>query len=194
MFMPQTTDVYDRKNMPKVIYCIHVLRYGLLYFDVSTSPRLSPPHPTIGNCLLDPTGFFVLCLMYYSLHLLSDLLVDPAPVAWPQPFLARARKRAQDPEPDKQRRLHRYGWSVVTLATNYTRGQTPGGYWRFLFSPVPTSLLTLADEEIASVTDDLQTYAAAMPQFGNIGGALAKEAHIDMNKSMLHWLLGCSAA
>lgn len=27
IFYPETTDVYDRKNMPKVIYCIHALRY-----------------------------------------------------------------------------------------------------------------------------------------------------------------------
>lgn len=26
IFYPETTDVYDRKNMPKVIYCIHALR------------------------------------------------------------------------------------------------------------------------------------------------------------------------
>lgn len=27
IFYPETTDVYDRKNMPKVVYCIHALRY-----------------------------------------------------------------------------------------------------------------------------------------------------------------------
>lgn len=27
IFYPETTDVYDRKNMPKVIYCIHALRW-----------------------------------------------------------------------------------------------------------------------------------------------------------------------
>lgn len=26
IFYPETTDVYDRKNMPKVVYCIHALR------------------------------------------------------------------------------------------------------------------------------------------------------------------------
>lgn len=26
IFWPETTDIYDRKNMPRVIYCIHALR------------------------------------------------------------------------------------------------------------------------------------------------------------------------
>ena len=26
IFYPETTDVYDRKNMPRVMYCIHALR------------------------------------------------------------------------------------------------------------------------------------------------------------------------
>lgn len=28
IFYPTTTDLYDRKNMPRVIYCIHALRWG----------------------------------------------------------------------------------------------------------------------------------------------------------------------
>lgn len=32
IFYPETTDVYDRKNMPKVIYCIHALRYWQMIF------------------------------------------------------------------------------------------------------------------------------------------------------------------
>lgn len=34
IFYPETTDIYDRKNMPRCIYCIHALRYvhsGLLH-------------------------------------------------------------------------------------------------------------------------------------------------------------------
>ena len=27
IFYPETTDIYDKKNMPRVIYCIHALRY-----------------------------------------------------------------------------------------------------------------------------------------------------------------------
>lgn len=27
IFYPETTDIYDRKNMPRCIYCIHALRY-----------------------------------------------------------------------------------------------------------------------------------------------------------------------
>lgn len=26
IFHPETTDIYDKKNMPRVIYCIHALR------------------------------------------------------------------------------------------------------------------------------------------------------------------------
>lgn len=29
IFYPETTDIYDRKNMPRCIYCIHALRYSL---------------------------------------------------------------------------------------------------------------------------------------------------------------------
>lgn len=25
-FFPETTDIYDKKNMPRVVYCIHALR------------------------------------------------------------------------------------------------------------------------------------------------------------------------
>uniref|UniRef100_A0A672SQD3 IQ motif containing GTPase activating protein 1 n=1 Tax=Sinocyclocheilus grahami TaxID=75366 RepID=A0A672SQD3_SINGR len=32
IFYPETTDIYDRKNMPRCIYCIHALRYLLLLF------------------------------------------------------------------------------------------------------------------------------------------------------------------
>ena len=36
IFYPITTDCYDRKNMPKVIYCIHALRFvcDVMYFAV----------------------------------------------------------------------------------------------------------------------------------------------------------------
>lgn len=27
MFHPETTDIYDKKNMPRVVYCIHALRW-----------------------------------------------------------------------------------------------------------------------------------------------------------------------
>lgn len=32
IFYPETTDIYDRKNMPRCIYCIHALRYFLCLF------------------------------------------------------------------------------------------------------------------------------------------------------------------
>lgn len=33
IFYPETTDIYDRKNMPRCIYCIHALRYFLFVSD-----------------------------------------------------------------------------------------------------------------------------------------------------------------
>lgn len=30
IFHPETTDVYDKKNMPRAVYCIHALRYASL--------------------------------------------------------------------------------------------------------------------------------------------------------------------
>lgn len=31
IFYPETTDIYDRKNMPRCIYCIHALRYSICF-------------------------------------------------------------------------------------------------------------------------------------------------------------------
>jgi Ras GTPase-activating-like protein IQGAP2/3 len=33
VFAFELTDLYDKKNIPKVIYCIHALRYGLFVWD-----------------------------------------------------------------------------------------------------------------------------------------------------------------
>lgn len=30
IFHPETTDIYDKKNMPRVVYCIHALRWASL--------------------------------------------------------------------------------------------------------------------------------------------------------------------
>uniref|UniRef100_A0A673H9P3 Ras GTPase-activating-like protein IQGAP1 n=1 Tax=Sinocyclocheilus rhinocerous TaxID=307959 RepID=A0A673H9P3_9TELE len=38
IFYPETTDVYDRKNMPKVIYCIHAL--SLYLFKLGIAPQI----------------------------------------------------------------------------------------------------------------------------------------------------------
>nr|XP_014341937.1 PREDICTED: ras GTPase-activating-like protein IQGAP2 [Latimeria chalumnae] len=38
IFYPETTDVYDRKNMPRVIYCIHALRLFLL--RIALEPKI----------------------------------------------------------------------------------------------------------------------------------------------------------
>lgn len=41
-FIFELTDLYDKKNMPKVIYCIHVLRYAFVAFFYSCIPADSP--------------------------------------------------------------------------------------------------------------------------------------------------------
>ncbi|XP_043935713.1 ras GTPase-activating-like protein IQGAP3 [Protopterus annectens] len=38
MFYPETTDVYDKKNMPRVIYCIHAL--SLYLFKLGMAPQI----------------------------------------------------------------------------------------------------------------------------------------------------------
>jgi Ras GTPase-activating-like protein IQGAP1 len=38
VFLPETTDVYDRKNMPRVIFCIHAL--SLFLFKLGISPQI----------------------------------------------------------------------------------------------------------------------------------------------------------
>uniref|UniRef100_A0A674EQ41 IQ motif containing GTPase activating protein 2 n=1 Tax=Salmo trutta TaxID=8032 RepID=A0A674EQ41_SALTR len=38
IFYPETTDVYDRKNMPKVVYCIHAL--SLYLFKLGIAPQI----------------------------------------------------------------------------------------------------------------------------------------------------------
>ncbi|KAJ7389582.1 hypothetical protein OS493_030266 [Desmophyllum pertusum] len=38
VFFPETTDIYDRKNMPKLIYCIHAL--SLFLFKLGLAPQI----------------------------------------------------------------------------------------------------------------------------------------------------------
>lgn len=37
-FQPETTDIYDKKNMPKLIYCIHALSTHL--FKLGRAPQI----------------------------------------------------------------------------------------------------------------------------------------------------------
>lgn len=37
-FQPETTDIYDKKNMPRVIYCIHALSTHL--FKLGKAPQI----------------------------------------------------------------------------------------------------------------------------------------------------------
>ena len=33
IFYPETTDIYDKKNMPRTIYCLHALRFVWYYVN-----------------------------------------------------------------------------------------------------------------------------------------------------------------
>lgn len=37
-FLPETTDIYDKKNMPRVIYCLHALSTHL--FKLGKAPPM----------------------------------------------------------------------------------------------------------------------------------------------------------
>lgn len=45
-FQPETTDIYDKKNMPRVIYCIHALSSHL--FKLGKAPLI---HDVFGTAI-----------------------------------------------------------------------------------------------------------------------------------------------
>lgn len=38
IFTPETTDIYDRKNLPRVVFCIHALSLFLYQQGVAANP------------------------------------------------------------------------------------------------------------------------------------------------------------
>ena len=36
--MPETTDIYDKKNMPKAVFCVHAL--SLYMFKMGSAPQI----------------------------------------------------------------------------------------------------------------------------------------------------------
>lgn len=45
IFHPETTDIYDKKNMPRAVYCIHALRSDICIFLAESSIRDSETGP-----------------------------------------------------------------------------------------------------------------------------------------------------
>lgn len=55
MFFPDTTDVYDKKNMPKTIFCLHALAVHL------HRRRMAPPIRDVsGNVAFTSGGAYLL--------------------------------------------------------------------------------------------------------------------------------------
>lgn len=54
-FLPETTDIYDKKNMPRVIYCLHALSTHL--FKLGKAPPMQDLYGKVNFSGM----YFVLC-------------------------------------------------------------------------------------------------------------------------------------
>lgn len=71
VFFPETTDIYDKKNMPKLIYCIHALRLEnnqlicfIVLFNFAIYFILSPKQCAI----LLPLSFIYILVFSLNFH------------------------------------------------------------------------------------------------------------------------------
>lgn len=58
IFHPETTDIYDKKNMPRVVYCIHALRLltlGLCCVDRQWRSESA--------CLMEDLRYVIICVI-----------------------------------------------------------------------------------------------------------------------------------
>lgn len=62
IFHPETTDIYDKKNMPRAIYCVHALR------SVSACGSVWPP-VSLRLCIDWLTAWLTVCLSVYSIYM-----------------------------------------------------------------------------------------------------------------------------
>ena len=46
--MPETTDIYDKKNMPKAVFCVHAL--SLYMFKMGSAPQIEVYKKEIDYC------------------------------------------------------------------------------------------------------------------------------------------------
>uniref|UniRef100_A0A673NRJ4 Ras GTPase-activating-like protein IQGAP1 n=1 Tax=Sinocyclocheilus rhinocerous TaxID=307959 RepID=A0A673NRJ4_9TELE len=78
IFYPETTDVYDRKNMPKVIYCIHALRYCRPFFSLNIYIRFTEEEISNMRKELDKYGIQMPAFSKIGGILANELSVDEA--------------------------------------------------------------------------------------------------------------------
>ncbi|KAM4664022.1 ras GTPase-activating-like protein IQGAP3 [Discoglossus pictus] len=86
-FQPETTDIYDKKNMPKVVYCIHAL--SLYLFKLGLAPQIQDLYGKVNftdeeinnmKCELDKYGLQMPVFSKIGGILANELSVDEAAV------------------------------------------------------------------------------------------------------------------
>ncbi|XP_066465211.1 ras GTPase-activating-like protein IQGAP3 [Eleutherodactylus coqui] len=87
LFQPETTDVYDKKNMPRVVYCIHAL--SLYLFKLGLAPQIQDLYGKVNfteeeinnmKCELDKYGIQMPAFSKIGGILANELSVDEAAV------------------------------------------------------------------------------------------------------------------
>ncbi|KAE8588354.1 hypothetical protein XENTR_v10022477 [Xenopus tropicalis] len=87
LFQPETTDIYDKKNMPRVVYCIHAL--SLYLFRLGLAPQIQDLYGKVNfteeeinnmKCELDKYGLQMPAFSKIGGILANELSVDEAAV------------------------------------------------------------------------------------------------------------------
>ncbi|XP_072283826.1 ras GTPase-activating-like protein IQGAP3 [Pyxicephalus adspersus] len=87
LFQPETTDIYDKKNMPRVVYCIHAL--SLYLFKLGLAPQIQDLYGKVNfteeeinnmKCELDKYGIQMPAFSKIGGILANELSVDEAAV------------------------------------------------------------------------------------------------------------------
>ncbi|KAM9293920.1 LOW QUALITY PROTEIN: ras GTPase-activating-like protein IQGAP3 [Gastrophryne carolinensis] len=87
LFQPETTDIYDKKNMPRVVYCIHAL--SLFLFKLGLAPQIQDLYGKVSfteeeinnmKCELDKYGIQMPAFSKIGGILANELSVDEAAV------------------------------------------------------------------------------------------------------------------
>ncbi|XP_075463816.1 ras GTPase-activating-like protein IQGAP3 isoform X1 [Ascaphus truei] len=87
MFQPETTDIYDKKNMPRVVYCVHAL--SLYLFKLGLAPQIQDLYGKVNfteeeinnmKCELDKYGLQMPAFSKIGGILANELSVDEAAV------------------------------------------------------------------------------------------------------------------
>ncbi|XP_075700515.1 ras GTPase-activating-like protein IQGAP3 [Rhinoderma darwinii] len=87
LFQPETTDIYDKKNMPRVVYCIHAL--SLYLFKLGLAPQIQDLYGKVNfteeeinhmKCELDKYGIQMPAFGKIGGILANELSVDEAAV------------------------------------------------------------------------------------------------------------------